>query len=460
MVSFIVYDLSFLVLFTIFIFIFLYKNRRKLGREGIIFMYRTQVGVKLIKYVGDTFSKVLHKMKHVVIGVGFILMGIMLYLLGFSFYKYISDPLIFQLIKAPPIAPLIPYFPELFGMQSYFPPFYFTYFIIALLIVAVVHEFSHGIFMRLFKIKIKSTGFIFLGPILGAFVEQDDNQMKRESNFNQMTILAAGVFANLIFAVLFFILLLGFFNFSYVESGYKFNTYAYSIVPKNQISGYGNFSEPLTEVYVQNRTYYLDEELKQNFNKNLTQVILYEGPAVKSQVKGAIVEIDNSKISNQKELEIFLSKKSPGEIINLKTEDKQEEINNYELILGEHPFNNSKAYLGVGFIGGNQQKGIFSKVVNSILYFKDPAVYYKPTWNRDVVEFIYNFLWWVAIINLLVALFNMLPLGILDGGRFLYLTIFSITKSKNFAKIFFKIISYAILLIFVLMLLFWIFKFF
>ena len=56
---------------------------------------------------------------------------------------YILHPEITKIIKAPPIAPLIPYFPKLFGMESFFPPFYFTYFIVALAIVAVVHELSH-----------------------------------------------------------------------------------------------------------------------------------------------------------------------------------------------------------------------------------------------------------------------------------------------------------------------------
>ena len=38
------------------------------------------------------------------------------------------------------------------------------------------------------------------------------------------------------------------------------------------------------------------------------------------------------------------------------------------------------------------------------------------------------------IINLLVALFNMLPLGFLDGGRFFYLTFLGLTGSEKVAK--------------------------
>ena len=59
------------------------------------------------------------------------------------------------------------------------------------------------------------------------------------------------------------------------------------------------------------------------------------------------------------------------------------------------------------------------------------------------------------IINLLVALFNMLPLGILDGGRFFYLTVLSITGSERFSKEAFRFMTYVIILLFVLMMVVW-----
>ena len=71
-------------------------------------------------------------------------MIVMMWLIIWTTYIYIKTP-IARFIKAPPVFPLIPYFPKLFGLESIFPPLYFTYFIIALSIVAFVHEFSHGI---------------------------------------------------------------------------------------------------------------------------------------------------------------------------------------------------------------------------------------------------------------------------------------------------------------------------
>jgi membrane-associated protease RseP (regulator of RpoE activity) len=54
-------------------------------------------------------------------------------------------------------------------------------------------------------------------------------------------------------------------------------------------------------------------------------------------------------------------------------------------------------------------------------------------------------LWWLAVINFSVALINMWPVGIFDGGRMFMLTVWSITGSEKFAQIAFKVATYVIL---------------
>jgi membrane-associated protease RseP (regulator of RpoE activity) len=66
----------------------------------------------------------------------------------------------------------------------------------------VIHEFSHGIYARLYSLKIKSSGFAFLGPILAAFVEPDEKALSKKNKKQQLSILSAGPFANIAFAVL------------------------------------------------------------------------------------------------------------------------------------------------------------------------------------------------------------------------------------------------------------------
>jgi membrane-associated protease RseP (regulator of RpoE activity) len=454
MVSFWIYDVSFLVLFSLFVVWFLRTRKKDLSREGIIFMYRTKFGIAAIKYIGDNFKRTLHTLKYLIVCVGFVLMGAMIWMLGQTVAIYLLHPEITQLIKAPPIAPLIPYFPKLFGMQSFFPPFYFTYFIVALAIVAIVHEFSHGIFMKLFKIKIKSTGLVFLGPILGAFVEEEKKGFEKKKKLEQMTVLGAGVFANIVFALIFYGLYVGFFFSSFVGAGYIFNTYAIDSVPLDDIIGF-NESGDLTKVMTANGTYYLDEGLEMQLVQNEREYLIAypEAPAVLAGMRGAIIQADDVKITGQDKLREFLENKRPGDRVIFMTEDV-DGIKEYNILLGEHPDDSSRAYLGVGH-NVAQRRGIIQNALGSFMSFKESSTLYKPMWDGEFVYFVYHLLWWVMIINLLVALFNMLPLGMLDGGRFFYLTVLSVTGSERFAKMAYKVAGYAILLVFLLLMLFW-----
>jgi len=470
MASFIIYDVGFLIIFTVAVALFLYSRKKNLKREGIMFLYRTQLGVQIIEKFSDKYKKILYGLRYLIITLGFLLMTMIVYLLGFTLYTYLKFPQITEVIKAPPIMPLIPYFPQLFGVQSLFPPFYFAYFLLALIIVAFVHEFAHGVYMKLFKIKIKSTGFVFLGPILGAFVEQDDKQMNSKKPSEQMTVLAAGVFANLVFALIFFLLLIGLFYTSFEPTGFVFSSYAVSQISSNQINSFGQTFEKeivynnqvdvlnLTETFMGNESFFISSVVKNALEDELAEedvgVLVFDSsPAFNSGLKGAIVQIDGFKINSQESLVQFLDLKRPGDVVEISTKFGEENLK-FEVVLGTHPLEKDKAYLGIASLQQNQER-IIAKLMTSLMFFKHPSILYEPSWNADVVYFIYNLFWWVAVINLLVALFNMLPLGILDGGRFFYLTILSITKSETFARRSFKLITLAIALLFFLMLFSW-----
>jgi len=417
-------------------------------------MYRTKLGIKAIHYIGDNFKRTLSFLKGPIIFIGLILMASMLWLLEQTLSIYILHPEITDVIKAPPIAPLIPYFPQLFGVQSFFPPFYFTYFLVALAIVAVVHEFSHGIFMRRFGIKIKSTGLVFLGPILGAFVEEEKKSFEKKKISEQMTVLGAGVFANLVFALIFYLFYILFFLSTFGASGYVFNTYGISEISKDDIRSFepfGNFTKAVTA----EGNYYLDESLKAQLENNQTSSIFAysESPAFLAQIKGIIVGADDVKIINQESLQEFLKNKNPGDVVKITTQTDAGK-NEYNVTLIGHPVDSTKAYLGVGHITYSNG-GIFRQFIGSFMSFKNSSTYYTPKFDGNFVKFISDLFWWVMVINLLVALFNMLPLGMMDGGRFFYLAILSITGSERFAKGAFKFMTYLILFVFLALMFYW-----
>ena len=243
--NFVAIDISLLVIFVIFISFFLYKKRKNLKKEGLLFLYKTTWGMKVIEKIGKKYQKTLHFMSYVIIGIGYLLMGAMLYLFGKIMYIYVAYPSVVKAIKVPPITPLVPYLPQAFKLD-FLPPFYFTYWIIILAVIAITHEFMHGIFMRRYDIKIKSTGFgffpFFFPIFLAAFVEQDEKSMNKASPFKQMAVLAAGTFANVITAIVFFILLFGFFSLAFAPAGIEFNTYSYSAVGLAGITSINNIS--------------------------------------------------------------------------------------------------------------------------------------------------------------------------------------------------------------------------
>lgn len=469
-----IYDISFLVLFTLAVVIFLYKRRKNLKKEGLMYLYRTKVGVKFIDKIGTKYKKAISVFGFLGVISGYFMMSTMVYFLYKLIYVYLFKPEIVQAIKVPPIMPLIPYVPELFNI-SFLPPFYFTYWIIAIAVIAIFHEFAHGIVARRYDIPIKTTGFGFLGPFLAAFVEPDEKIMQKKPKYQQIAVLSAGTFTNLILAVVFFLLLFLFFKFSYAPAGAIFNTYTPEIVNISDIQminnvviydfNRNNFANivnsnnvkddfvlgtngnylNLTKIKANNKTYYITlSDLKKQLSENLEVVVLYKDlPAINLGMQGAIIEFDNKKIKTYEDLAIAMKNNKPGYKVLIKT-SYENKIFEYNVILAEDSSEKGKAVIGIGYIDTNNGK-ILSKIFDLFNFFKKPATVYEPVFNYDLIIFIYNLLWWLALINLSVALINMWPVAIFDGGRMFMLTIWGITRSEKFAQMTFKVLTYIIL---------------
>ena len=165
-----------------------------------------------------------------------------------------------------------------------------------------------------------------------------------------------------------------------------------------------------------------------------------------------ITKINGIRVYSKEELGEKIKKYSPGETIIIEAKDS-EGLDNYEIVLDD--FEGSPR-IGIGFVG--QTGGGWKSSLNKFfLSFKDSNIYYE---EGEVTRFIYDFLWWIVLINILVALFNMLPLGILDGGRFFYLAVWGIIGNEKFAKRSFAVITYFLLFLLLLLMIKWVFSFF
>ncbi len=462
--NFTVIDIGLLILFVIFMSVFLYKNKKNLTKDGLMYLYRTKWGMNLIDKTGKKYQKTLKFLSYISITVGYILMASILYLFGKIIYLYVAFPSIVKAIKIPPITPLVPYIDKLVPDLG-LPSFRFVYWIIILAIIAISHEFAHGIFMRRYNIKIKSTGFgffpFFLPIFLAAFVEQDERSMNKSTTFHQLSVLSAGTFANILTTILFGLIMAGFFVLSFSAAGVQFNTYAYSTINVSGIDSInGNYLDnptfdqllELTESMGYNNITYNGESYlikKDGLVESNGQILAYySAPAINSKLKGAITGIDGMEIKDWSALGEELNRHSPGDSITITTTE-----GDYNIVLGENPEYLDKPWAGIGYVE-NARKGIIGRFIGWISSFNDQSIYYKP--NYEFAGFIYDLLWWLVLISFSVALVNMLPMGIFDGGKFFYLTIFALTGSKRKAEKWFKGVTKFLLFLLLVLMVFWV----
>lgn len=471
--NFTVYDIALLIIFVAVTSVFLVLRRKNLKREGLLFLYKTSLGIKIIDKIGKKYPRLLNVLGYVSIVLGFLLMGTVIYFFGKIVWIYIFQAEVVRAIKVPPIMPLVPYLPQIFKID-FLPPFYFIYWIIILAVVAISHEFSHGIFATNKKVKIKSTGFgffpFFLPVFLAAFVELDEKEMQKKKISHQMAILSAGTFANVVVAVLFAGILVLFFSFAFTPSGIVFDSYTYSAVGIASITSINNIqiesatyekilslvNDGENEITADGKDYIITKSFLEKQSSSEYLLLYDDAPAINANLSRIIIKINGADIDSIESFEEELMKYSPGEKVIITT--LEDEANrDYEVVLGENPENENLPYLGIGFL--NQQKsGILGNIISTFSSFKKQNVYYTP--NFAISEFIYNLLWWLVLISFSVALVNMLPVGIFDGGRFFYLAIWGLTKSEKIAKRVFSFLTYLFIALVVVIMVFWGISFF
>ncbi|HUU47225.1 MAG TPA: site-2 protease family protein [Nitrosopumilaceae archaeon] len=75
-----------------------------------------------------------------------------------------------------------------------------AYFLLSIPIVLVVHEGAHGIVATLEKIKIKTGGFAIFIAMFAGFVEPDEEEFENAKKISKLRVIGAGATANVLFA--------------------------------------------------------------------------------------------------------------------------------------------------------------------------------------------------------------------------------------------------------------------
>ena len=189
------------------------------------------------------------------------------------------------------------------------------------------------------------------------------------------------------------------------------------------------------------------------FSEDNLIVALYDSaPAIKNNLTGAIIEINGNTVNSLETLTFELEKYSPGETVNVLTM-AQEGEKSFEIALEENPEKAGKSFIGIVTLNP-QKTGIVDTLISKLTSFKDPNIYYESKMG-DLGIFIYDLFWWMILISISVALVNMLPVGIFDGGRFFHLTIWGITRREKIADKAFQFITWIFLLAIAVLMFFW-----
>jgi len=373
--------IAFIILLTFFLFI----KRRNITIQKIAFpllyfvLYKTKIGIKAMDNIAKSYSRFLDYFIYLSIGVGFLGILTICALLLYNLYSLLFIP-----EATPGVGLVLP----IKAKGVFFVPFF--YWIISILVIASVHEFCHGMIARKYNLKIKSSGFAFLAILLpiipAAFVEPDEDTLKKRSHKEQLAVFSAGPFANIFLGILMLL------------------------------------------VFIIVATPFIDATMDFK-GANISNVVNGSPAAIANLSIGeTIIKIDDKNITYLDEFSNVLQNKTPGTKIILKT-DRAE----YNITLGENPKIPRKAWLGV--------------TVSQNRNFKEEAKEKYGEFLLNVAMWLIGLFYWLYLLNIGIGIFNLVPVGPIDGGRMAQIFFQKAFKKKG--ESIFKYVSILFLIIIV-----------
>ncbi|PXF28141.1 MAG: peptidase [Thaumarchaeota archaeon] len=238
-----------------------------------------------------------------------------------------------------------------------------AYFLLSIPIVLVIHEGAHGIVASLEKIKIKTGGFVVFIALFAGFVEPDEEEFDKAKKISKLRVIGAGATANVIFAFALGALLLT-------------NPIFALVLP-----------EPLVEWFYDAPDGVLVISIIPD--SGAEKAGLQSGDLI-TAINGVIIitPLDFQKIDLK-----------PGETVTVTVQRNGQQLQ-LPVEIMPSPDDPNRGLVGI---------------------MRDNALSYKPVYN--FIEWdpqVSMFLLWLWMISFFIGIINMLPLPILDGGKFIY----------------------------------------
>ncbi len=238
---------KFVVLFYAALFLLVFINRKKFEFHlKVIALYKTTWGIPLMGRIASRHRELIKLLGYIGIGICFLGMAVIVALIFRSLFVFFTVP------DAPAaVAPILPGVHVPGTPSEFFIPLIPG--LIAIFIVAVIHEFSHGVVARAHNITVKSSGPAIIGPFFAAFVEPDEAQVKKMPDVVQYSVFAAGAFSNMLTALV-VVLLLSFVVMPSVGFFYKPAGVSFSSIAEGAPADVAGLGESVVYTAVNNRT--------------------------------------------------------------------------------------------------------------------------------------------------------------------------------------------------------------
>ena len=370
------FDVIAFIIFIILLGLVLYLKRDKLDIQKVFFpfiyliLYRTKLGLRLMDSWSKKYNYIIKLFGYCSIGFGFV--G-MIYI-SLAIFMFVLKLIFFPSVSEPGVSLVLP-FTNIPGV-GYLS---FTHWILALFLLAIVHEFAHGVVARAWKVPVKSSGFAvlaLLAPIIpAAFVEPDEKHMEKRDDVVKYSVFAAGPIANLVFA---FLILLAF---PFVGDVSGSTTAPY----EDQIT------EPIGFSF---------ETLEGDYPATLANV-----------PNGVINGINGNEFDDYTEFYKQMMCVRPDEALTLNTEE-----GDYLITTGVKEDDPERGFIGI-------------KPVQNERRVKDEYTSMAPFYY-----WLKGFFKWLFLLNFFIGLANLLPLGIVDGGRMLQVALHKTISNKKKAQ--------------------------
>ena len=237
------------------------------------------------------------------------------------------------------------------------------YFLLCIPIVLVMHEGAHGIVATLEKIRIKTGGFAIFIAMFAGFVEPDEDEFNRAKKMSRLRVIGAGATANVLFALALGVILLT-------------NPMFALVMP-----------EPLLSVFYDLPDGVMVLSVIDGFGAQIAGI----------QANDIITEVAGSRILTPVDLaDVGLE---PGQSVPVQVLRDGQTLE-FMVDIMESPDNPGQGLIGI---------------------MRDSLFSYKPVfdyiaWDNPQVSM---FLLWLWMISFFIGIINMLPLPILDGGKFI-----------------------------------------